>query len=615
MKRLFAIAVVCAVTSTLGCSNDTAEGGVPAIGHALTASIDLPLLADTRMEESSPDSNYATVNVWGNGTTGRSTRSLLRFDVSRIPSGVTITSARLKLTIANGTVHPYDFFEALRPWTETGATWNRFDGQSGWAVPGADGAADRGDVKLASFASAPIGSLSVPLTAAGLDALRRWRESPSSNQGFLFRGASSASTDDVKIENRDSATPPMLEVTYDTATRSPYGGGARAVPGRIEAEHFDVGGQNLAYSDDSAGNAGSWSTRNPTDVDIEPTSDVGGGANVGWFHANEWLEYTITSAVAATYVIEARVASPYAGNTLRFRVNGDAWTSDIAVPTTGAWQSWATTVATPISVPAGTSVLRMSTATGGLNVNYLELRAASAPPPPPSTTPTRIKVISWNLAHAANEIAQADYLAQQNPDVILCQELYAADAAAMTARLGGTWGHHFFASASSEGVAVFSRRPIVEREGFVIGPSTWGGDREAVRLAIDVDGKRVNVFGTHFDYPQYGDWTAHAEGRDRFLRWVDGFGGHKIFGGDFNAKTDGNDIQRRTIAEADLRGVDACVAILGSHAACNAQRPTKGASVLDYIYSTGTLRTYSHAVLSANGLSDHSMVVSEIDVP
>jgi endonuclease/exonuclease/phosphatase family metal-dependent hydrolase len=616
MKRLFAIAVACALTSTLGCSNDVPGAPAALQGNALTASIDVPLLADTRMEESSPDSNYATVNVWGNGTTGRSTRSLLRFDVARIPAGVTITSARLKLTIANGTVHPYDFFEALRPWTETGATWNRYDGVNAWATAGADGAADRGTVTLASFASAPIGSLSVPLTAAGLDALRRWQSNPSSNQGFVFRGASSASTDDVKIENRDSATPPMLEVTYDTTTRSPYGGGAHAVPGRIEAEHFDVGGKNQSYFDDSAGNAGSWSTRNPTDVDIEPTSDTGGGANVGWFHANEWLEYTITSSVAATYLVEARVASPYAGKTVRFRVNADAWTGDIAVPATGAWQNWATTAATPIAVPAGTSVLRVSTGTGGFNLNFIDLRASGSTQPS-TTTPSRIKVITWNLQQSSNTSAQADYLAQQSPDVIFCQETYASYASAIAARLGGTWGHHFFASASSEGVAVFTRRPILEREGFVIGPSSWGGDREAVRVAIDVDGKRVNVFSTHFDWPQDGVWgetSAHAIGRNAFLAWVGGFSGHKVFGGDFNARTNGNATQQKTIAEADLRGIDSCVSMGLTHDQCNVQYPTHG-SRIDYIYRSSGLRTVSHRVLPSNGLSDHDMVISEMDVP
>jgi hypothetical protein len=85
MKRFLAIVVAGAFTSTLGCSDDAPETGAPAVmqANALTASIDVPLLADTRMEESSPDSNYATVNVWGSGTTGRSTRSLLRLHLSK----------------------------------------------------------------------------------------------------------------------------------------------------------------------------------------------------------------------------------------------------------------------------------------------------------------------------------------------------------------------------------------------------------------------------------------------------------------------------------------------------------------------------------------------------
>src|SRR5262245_22870261 len=48
-----------------------------------------------------------------------------------------------------------------------------------------------------------------------------------------------------------------------------------SVPGTIEAEDFDEGGQGVAYSDITAGNTGGQ--HRTTAVDIEATTDAGGG--------------------------------------------------------------------------------------------------------------------------------------------------------------------------------------------------------------------------------------------------------------------------------------------------------------------------------------------------
>ena len=52
------------------------------------------------------------------------------------------------------------------------------------------------------------------------------------------------------------------------------------VPGRIEAENYDTGGAGVSYYDDTAGNSGG--VYRADDVDLEATSDAGGGFNVGW---------------------------------------------------------------------------------------------------------------------------------------------------------------------------------------------------------------------------------------------------------------------------------------------------------------------------------------------
>ena len=62
------------------------------------------------------------------------------------------------------------------------------------------------------------------------------------------------------------------------------------LPGTIQAEDFDRGAADVAYSDTTGGNAGG--AYRSTNVDIEKTTDAGGGFNLGWVDAGEWLKYT-----------------------------------------------------------------------------------------------------------------------------------------------------------------------------------------------------------------------------------------------------------------------------------------------------------------------------------
>src|ERR1043166_9586449 len=94
---------------------------------------------------------------------------------------------------------------------------------------------------------------------------------------------------------------------------TPFGGSARAIPGTIQAEDFDEGGEGVAYHDNSAGNSGG--AYRSTDVDIETTGDIGGGYNVGWMTAGEWMNYAVNVAQTGTYLLTARVAANGAGGT------------------------------------------------------------------------------------------------------------------------------------------------------------------------------------------------------------------------------------------------------------------------------------------------------------
>jgi hypothetical protein len=152
----------------------------------------------------------------------------------------------------------------------------------------------------------------------------------------------------------------------------PYSGTAAAVPGTVQAENYDTGGEGVGYHVTSAN--GSGNTYRSDGVDLEATSDTGGGSDLGWTSAGQWFRYTVNVATAGTYTVSLRVAAPSAvtGALHLSDASGTNLTGAVSLPQTGGWQTWATVTAN-VTLPAGPQVLTLNQDTGGWNLNYLAL--------------------------------------------------------------------------------------------------------------------------------------------------------------------------------------------------------------------------------------------------
>jgi hypothetical protein len=152
----------------------------------------------------------------------------------------------------------------------------------------------------------------------------------------------------------------------------------------IEAEKFDEGGEGVAYRDLTPGNdGGAYRT---TNVDLESSTDTGGGYNVGWMAAGEWLQYSIDVTTSGTYVLDARVASNGTGGTFHVELDGANLSGPLAIPNTGGWQQWQSVTKSGVSLPAGQHRLRIvldSDGPGGIfgNINYLGFSASPTAAP------------------------------------------------------------------------------------------------------------------------------------------------------------------------------------------------------------------------------------------
>src|SRR5205085_9248652 len=132
------------------------------------------------------------------------------------------------------------------------------------------------------------------------------------------------------------------------AGQAPFGGVAWAISGTIEAENFDEGGEGIAYHDVDAANKGN-AYRTGVGVDVEPADDTGGGYNVGYTQAGEWVEYTVNVGTAGVYKIESRVARGNPGGVFHVEFNGVDATGAISVSNTGGWHNWHTLTTSPVN--------------------------------------------------------------------------------------------------------------------------------------------------------------------------------------------------------------------------------------------------------------------------
>ncbi|WP_019026156.1 di-heme oxidoredictase family protein [Colwellia piezophila] len=134
----------------------------------------------------------------------------------------------------------------------------------------------------------------------------------------------------------------------------------------IQAEDY------INYFDTTPANDGGANYRNDS-VDIEVTTDEGGGYNIGYTQASEWLEYAVTLE-AGTYTINTRVASQSGGGQYTLSINGNTIGSD-SVNSTGGWQTYVTHNVNSFAIADATSshTLRLVVNSGSFNINWLQI--------------------------------------------------------------------------------------------------------------------------------------------------------------------------------------------------------------------------------------------------
>lgn len=108
----------------------------------------------------------------------------------------------------------------------------------------------------------------------------------------------------------------------------------------------------------------------------EETTDSGGGMNIGYTDAGDYLDFYIAVEFGGNYKLEARTAGQSGTGKIRVEQRSLGGVvlnfSERTLPATGGWQTWQT-VETSMKLDEGRSILRVRVQQGGFNLNWIRL--------------------------------------------------------------------------------------------------------------------------------------------------------------------------------------------------------------------------------------------------
>lgn len=185
---------------------------------------------DTRLISSAATSNFGTNNELNAGEYKSGTndirRSLIKFNLSSIPSGATLDSVTLSLwTIAAGSTYANNnrtirVYRTKRNWVESQATWNVYSTGNSWSAAGGfhtddceQTAIGSADLTTSIAANKQVDFTLTPTSVSGLDLGYGWLIKADTETDDLYAFKSS--------DHVTSAEHPKLSITYTLASGIP----------------------------------------------------------------------------------------------------------------------------------------------------------------------------------------------------------------------------------------------------------------------------------------------------------------------------------------------------------------------------------------------------------
>ena len=158
--------------------------------------------------------------------------------------------------------------------------------------------------------------------------------------------------------------------------REAFGGEPAAIPGVIEAENYDKGGNRFTFYDRDAANKGKSYREDAVDVVSLEDATCGSvackGYAVGYTEVDEWLEYSVKVASDGQYNVSVNVATASETSKILLLVDDEAIGDTVAfekIDTT--WNVYKEIDIGTVDLAAGEHILKLAIAGSYVNVDWI----------------------------------------------------------------------------------------------------------------------------------------------------------------------------------------------------------------------------------------------------
>lgn len=199
------------------------------------------------------------------------------------------------------------------------------------------------------------------------------------NAGGVFPGWSG----DLHGTQNQVSFPITSNMSVQANFTLPYNWSGWPVPGLVEAENFDEGGEGVAYHESDLGNNGApfGPILRTTDVDLFPALAASGGYRVGWTATGEWLKYTLNVASNGIYRVELGYTSGGNGGTVHFEFVGGS-VSFPFLAALGSYDTYRSVTSALVRLDQGLQVARLVVDNSyGFDLDYFRVVATTSAPP------------------------------------------------------------------------------------------------------------------------------------------------------------------------------------------------------------------------------------------
>ncbi len=181
---------------------------------------------------------------------------------------------------------------------------------------------------------------------------------------FVFKGASNVELFD-------------FDYWYFTSNsvivpQTPYNDVMHTIPGKIEFEDYDEGGQNRAYYDADMENQGKQYREDRVDiVTVAVDDDPSEGYAIGYTNEGEWLEYSVQVKEQKAYDYELRTACGLNTSGIQLFLDDKEVSQEIEVPNTEDWNTYSIVKGKTEELAEGEHILKVLLTGAYANLDWI----------------------------------------------------------------------------------------------------------------------------------------------------------------------------------------------------------------------------------------------------